>query len=501
MKFLQKYRWQVLAGIAIVLLYFILRLPNLTLQPIFADEAIYIRWAQVMRAEPTLRFLPLSDGKTPLFMWTMVPIFKIFSDPLVAGRILSVVSGFMTMVGIFMLALKIFNPRTAFLSAFIYTIVPYTLFFDRLALVDSMLCAFTIWAIYFAIWLVQLPRLDKSMILGFLLGGALLVKTPAIFNLLVLPITGLGYKIKKNQRKTFLKLLLYWAFSIVIAFGIYNLLKLGPNFQMLSSRNSDYIFSLSELSGRPLDPFIPHLRDMKEWFAKLVTFPAWFFIVVGIIATFLRRYKFGIALLLWALVPMLIQTALLKTFTARYQLPSVVILLIFAGVGFDLLLNFGKRYSKLILGALLLLTSVVPLWTDYLLVTKPENADLPRNERRGYLEDWTAGYNFKQIAQFLIDQKKNGPVVVGTEGFFGTLPDGLQIYLDKAEIPIIGSGATISAQIREAAKNNNTYFVANSARVGNNLKDVKLIMKFEKPKPLVPSYKEDAIVVYQVLPE
>ena len=70
--------------------YFALRLPNLTLQPIFADEAIYIRWAQVMRAEPTLRFLSLSDGKTPLFMWAMIPFLKVFSDPLFAGRFLSV---------------------------------------------------------------------------------------------------------------------------------------------------------------------------------------------------------------------------------------------------------------------------------------------------------------------------------------------------------------------------------------------------------------------------
>ena len=94
MNFLTKYRFEIFILLILSVLYLILRLPNLTLQPIFADEAIYIRWAQVMRAESTLRFLPLSDGKTPFFMWAMIPLFKFFHDPLLAGRFLSVISGF-----------------------------------------------------------------------------------------------------------------------------------------------------------------------------------------------------------------------------------------------------------------------------------------------------------------------------------------------------------------------------------------------------------------------
>ena len=52
---------------AILLVAAFLRTYNLLALPIFADEAIYVRWAQVMRAETTLRFLPLSDGKIAVF--------------------------------------------------------------------------------------------------------------------------------------------------------------------------------------------------------------------------------------------------------------------------------------------------------------------------------------------------------------------------------------------------------------------------------------------------
>lgn len=162
-------------------IYFVIRLPHLTYQPIFADEAIYIRWAQVMRAEPTLRFVSLMDGKTPLFMWVMIPFFKLFADPLLAGRILSVLAGFFTVLGGLFIGWMLFNRRVGLWSAFLIVITPFFVFFDRMALVDSMLCAFSIWSIGIALLLIKKPRWDLAMILGYLMGGALLTKTPAFF--------------------------------------------------------------------------------------------------------------------------------------------------------------------------------------------------------------------------------------------------------------------------------------------------------------------------------
>ncbi|KKU74843.1 MAG: hypothetical protein UX99_C0005G0003 [Candidatus Amesbacteria bacterium GW2011_GWB1_47_26] len=63
----------IIIGLSILLLATTLRFWNLNSLPIFADEAIYVRWSQVMRAESSLRFLPLSDGKQPLFMWLTIP--------------------------------------------------------------------------------------------------------------------------------------------------------------------------------------------------------------------------------------------------------------------------------------------------------------------------------------------------------------------------------------------------------------------------------------------
>ena len=508
MKVLINYKFEIILGILIVILYFTLRLPNLTLQPIFADEGIYIRWAQVMRAEPTLRFLPLSDGKTPLFMWSMIPLLKIFDDPLFAGRFLSVLTGFITLAGVFALSWKIFGKRVAFWSALIYAVVPYAVFFDRMALVDSMLSAFTIWSLFFAVWILKSQRLDLAMILGYLLGGALLTKTPAMVNLLILPLTILGFSFKKMQKYKLFKLLACWAVAVVIALTMYNLLRLGPEFHMLSSRNADYVFTLGELSGRPLDPFLPHLRDIADWFPKLITWPILGVMGVGVIYALFRvpqqafRGPSPIVVLLWAVVPLLIQMAFLKTFTARYLLFSIPPLLILAGYGIEKSLEKLKNIKNIIVITVIIIIIVIlplPLYFNYLLLTNPASAPLPKAERRGYLEDWTAGYGFKEISEYLIEKKKESPVVVGTEGYFGTLPDGLQIYLDKAEISVIGAQATISAKIRDAAKMNQIFFVANN-KMPHFLEKTEKIMEFPKAKPYDSNFPQGIVILYRVLP-
>jgi hypothetical protein len=204
-------------------------------------------------------------------------------------------------------------------------------------------------------------------------------------------------------------------------------------------------------------------------------------------------------LLIWLLIPLLLEMAFLKTFTARYLLTSVAPLLIFAGFGLNKALEKIKlSYSIKILVALI---AILPLALkfDYELLKSPPPSSLPKAERVGYFEDWTAGYGLKDIAKFLEEQKKtNHKVVVGTSGFFGTLPDGLQIYLDKSQIAIVGSSATISAQIRNSAKENLTYFVGNKNELEGRLQNVRLVKEFPKVKN--GKGISDSTVLYQVLP-
>lgn len=498
MKFLRRNYLTILLGLVLLVGYFSLRLASLTKQPIFADEAIYIRWAQVMRSEPTLRFLPVSDGKTPLFMWAMMPLFKVFKDPLFAGRFLSVLSGLVTIGTAFAIGLKFFNKRVALLAVFLLTVTPLIVFFDRMALVDSLLSGFNLLSLLLALLLVRFPRVDLAMLLGYSYGAGILTKTPGMFSMIVLPTTLTIFPWQtQNRQWQLVKLVLLWLLALGIAMAMYNILRLGPGFSSLSSRNQDYIHSPLRLLQYPFDPFLPHFNDLVTWAPQLLTLP----IILGILGAFVwALVKFNrlvLAIILWGLLPLLAEMALLKTFTARYILFSFPPFLIAMAWLLDQILQVTKK-SVLTTGLLVLLIVGFVANFDFRLVKDPLHVPLPKEERLGYLEDWTAGYGLSEIAHFLSQQAVSQPIVVGTEGSFGTLPDGLYIYLDKVpNISIAPGKGFIPDELYQSAKDHPTYFVGNKSRLPGYIESVTLLKTY--PKIDVDGL-HDAIILYQVHP-
>lgn len=90
-------------------------------------------------------------------------------------------SGLFTLTGVVVLGNKFFNRRTGLISGFLIAIIPLTVFFDKMALTDTMLAAFSIWSLVFALSLVQKNTIKNTLLLGLVLGGGILVKTPGGF--------------------------------------------------------------------------------------------------------------------------------------------------------------------------------------------------------------------------------------------------------------------------------------------------------------------------------
>jgi len=503
-KFKEKWLLFVLGG-GLILFYFFLRFYKLTVIPIFADEAIYIRWAQVMRAESTLRFLPLSDGKQPLFMWLIIPFLKFFSDPLLAGRFVSVLSGFLSLVGIFILTFLITQSRrTSLLAAFLYTVLPYTFFFDRMALVDSLMFSFGIWVFILTFLLIQHLRLDLAIFTGIVLGGGLITKSPALFYALLMPsfflflLEGKKIVIKKIVKASGLFLVTYF-----FAFVIYNLLRLGPNFHMIALRNKDYIFPISEVLSHPHDPILVHLRDIKGWFPNLFTWPILLFSLLGVFVGFLKKEKRKISLILLAffLVPLLAQSAVARVFTPRYLLFTTFPLFVFAGFSFEYLVSRFKKYRYLPV-FLLIILAILPLSYDFALMRNPQEAPLPERMRTGYLEEWTSGYGINEVRDYLREVSEKGHVNVGTEGYFGTLPDGLLIYFDKdPDVTVFGIGLSlldVPEPLKEsaAAGQAETFLVVNDSRMG--AQDSPLLEQILKIPKARGKKGQDSLLLYKV---
>lgn len=489
-----------LAFFTILLLYFLLRLPSLTLQPVFCDEAIYIHWAQTILKDFKYEvFIPLTDGKTPLFMWLDAPFQKFFSDPLFGGRILSVFSGLLTVIGMVILGSEFFNKRVGLVSGFLVSVIPLTVFFDKMALTDSMLATFSIWSLIIALSLVQKNTLKKAVFLGILLAGGILTKTPGVFSFITLPFVLLTLNFKKERLEGLVKSAAYLIISLLVGYGIFNLLRFSSDFSKLSSRDQDYYFPVSRLFITPFNPFAGHIKDLADWLPKILTVPVVLLIAVSIIIIIYKRNLLTLTIFLWGLLPLLAMAFLLKTFTARYFIFSLIPMVFLAGYSIDYLYGLVKIKNKTILLIIALSLLSIPAFIfDYYLSTNPQQAPLPMEERRGYLEDWTAGYGLKEISQILNKESKTQKILVVTEGFFGTLPEGLQIYFrENPNITFWYSTPLLDPDVYVEAQTERTYFVVNKSHSVFN-KNLKLIKEYLKAKG--PTLPQDALVLYQVLP-
>ncbi len=505
-RFLKENWGYILVGVAIIFLFF-LRFYNLTILPVFADEAIYIRWSQVMKAEETLRFLPLSDGKQPLFMWLTIPFLKLISDPLVAGRTVSVLSGFGTLVGIFAASHLLFkNKKVALIATMLYAVSPYAFFFDRLSLADSLLSMFGIWTFIFSYLAVTSERLDFAMIAGFSLGGAWLTKSPALFFALLLP--ALWFFVKTPKRLP--KIIILTLVTFAIGFGMYNILRLGPNFHQLAARNLDYVYPYSHILTSPFDPLKPYADRILEYYRMMGPWPVVVLLVVSYFINLKNGWKKVLVLSAWYLGPIFAVSEFSKTMTARYAFFTVPFVFVFASSYFltksKLLYKFGIL--------LLIIFALISAKFDYLLLTDPASANLPRSERSGYLEEWTAGQGIEEVSVYIKQKLASAPakkIVVGTEGYFGTLPDGLQIYLQGVPgVTTIGVGLDFTnlpnSLIESKKSGNDTYLVVNKSRFNANPDKFGLDLVAAYPKAVRPEgLKEfniygpqDALLLYRL---
>ena len=466
-------------------LYLLTRFINLTIIPVFADEAIYLRWAQVMQAVPSLRFLPLSDGKQPLFMWLVIPFLKIFSDPLFAGRVLSVLTGLGGILGIYFLCYLLFKNKIISLFALIlYLITPYIYFFNRMALPDNMLSVLFVWSLIFLILTVKYLRLDTAMIAGILIGLAWLTKSPAIFLFALMPITILLFSFSKEKKNLQMaKLAGYWAIIGIFSFTIYNILRLGAEFHMIAIRNRDYVFTITDVLQHPFNPLIGNLKSVINWFWIWLTPVISVLGVTGMFLSIKKSWRSGLFLLLCFMLPLIAQSLIAKVYTARYVLFLVPFWLIFSAFTIEKI--FITLKNKILTTAILVGIFIFPVYQITLLMFNPQKAWIPANEREGYLQLWTAGYGINESAEYIKSIALSNKVLVGTEGYFGTLPDGLQIYLNQIpNITVIGVGYPIKEtpkQLKDGLIDNRVFLLVNDSRfLIANPNDFNLVAKYPK---------------------
>ena len=462
-----KNRQAVLLGLGIIILYFITRIFHILTLPIFTDEAIYIRWSQIALQDASWRFISLTDGKQPLYVWLVMITLKFIKNPLLAGRLISSIAGFFTMIGLFFLTQEIFqNKKIALLTSFFYVIFPFALVYDKLALYDSLVCTFIVWSLYFEVLLIKHLRLDLAMILGIIVGLGMLTKSDAEFALILLPFSLVLFPFSDKKRNVlFGKWIVLALVTTVIATAMYNILRLSPFFYIIGQKNDSFIYPFSQWIHQPFMYFSGNLHGLVSWFVGYTTIP---FIALIILSFFINKkyIKEKLLLLVWFIVPFIALALFGKVLYPRFILFMTMSLLPLAAyslvVLFERISKKGAAFLFLKIFSFLVFT-IMMFVTDYFLLTNFAAAPIPQADRGQLLTSWPSGVGVTQTVAFLTKKAATQKIYVGTEGTFGLMPYSLEIYLiHNPNITIVGYwpiNSTIPQQVLQESKRIPTYFV------------------------------------------
>lgn len=412
------------------LIYFATRLYNIQSLPIFTDEAIYVRWSQIARYDASWRFISLTDGKQPSFVWAAMIIMRFVQDPLLAGRLVSVVSGFATLIGVYLLAFEVFRSRRiGFAAALIFVFYPFALVYDRMALYESLVAGFCVWSLYLYIRLVRHLRVDTALILGMVLGGGVLTKSSGFLSIYLSPLIVLLLNLRQEQKvKKLIRLALLLFLSAGLAYGYYSMLRLSPFFHIIDDKNSVFVYPFNEWINHPFRFVLGNLSGMIDWLINYMSYPVLGLVAVSFIVNRGKYWREKILLFLWFALPFLALSIFAKLLYPRFIYFMTMPLIILASYS---LYNFYERFKNVLSRIILLLLFLgLFLRADYYILNDFSHAPIPMLDLEQYINGWPAGGGIQEVISFLSKESQKKKIYVLSTGTFGSLPTyAVEIYL------------------------------------------------------------------------
>lgn len=427
---------------------------RLTSLPVFADEAIYIRWAQLIIDDwSRYLFFPMNDGKTPLFVWLMVPALQLFNNPVWAARLVSVLGGFVQiwLTGHILKTLGA-KRQTQWLGMLFMTVLPYWYFHHRMALMDGWLATAvtgTLWALlqlaqvvanrlktkkdHQRIWQPTGSELMWIAMAGGWWGLAWWLKLPAILIAPLFVLIPLWPKTMSWSGR--LALTIRVGAAGFLGLCLFVILRVSPVFGQLFARGSDFLYPLSTVLAGGWTQTLPNLPTYAWYFVTYLTWPICLAAVSG---WFSKRHQRTHFLLWGAALGYAVPIALLgRVVYPRYLLPAAVFLTISAALVYEEWLTHWVGEAKTLLaktwhGLVIvgLIAQTLGLSTVFMVTNWywPDQTPFVSADRSQYLEEWSSGHGIVEAVQYIQSQQANHSVAVATEGYFGTLPDALLLY-------------------------------------------------------------------------
>lgn len=295
--------------------------------PILVDESIYLRWAEIIDHQGEW-FISLLDGKQPLQYW-LLTFFRKASDgdPLFAARLLSVIVGLMSTVGIYALGKRLASETAGLIAAALYAFFPYALLYDRLAYTEAFVNFFGIAIAYTSI--VCFDRKDASsrgaILAGLALGLGLFTKQTVLLFAFFPALAGLWLARGAKGRLLARLAVIYaigFAFMLICWIAIPEAPTLESHDMVL--HHPGFFISPPELLEQPFALVPGNASQLASYIGTYLTWPLAIAGVASAVFLAVRGAASGAVILSLAVLPLIVQVFLLKLmFPTRYPFPHM----------------------------------------------------------------------------------------------------------------------------------------------------------------------------------
>ena len=388
-------------------MYLVTRLRGLELLPIFLDEILHVRWA-----------LLISQGEKPwdatwkwgraLTIWLGALVSPWASDLLLANRLLSVLLGALTLWATIEIARRLVGGRAAVLAGVFYVLCPFTLFYDRMALTEAGLAAFTALSLLFSVRLAESGRRSEAALAGFAFALAVCVKALGV---LALPIPALVVLVLGPLRARLGALAVAYAVGLPPAAWAFR--------SFVATDNAQHMAELFTGGGGALATrFVSSVGEGTSWLWVWCTPPLAVLGLAGAALALARRDRRTLLLALLALYPLLAFSAGLSWRMPRYLLPAAVPLLVLAAGAADRLATrlaawaaeaTRERTRAWLSTAIAVLVLLPALRLDRALWTDPARAAMPAPDRFQYVLGWPSGYGVRDTERLVREELARHP--------------------------------------------------------------------------------------------
>ncbi len=392
----------------LLILYFISRLWGLTRLPAFIDESGHINWA--VKMAQTGQYLGITDAGKFFGIWILSLGVPFANNLLWVERFIAVGIGAFSLLGCYLVGQKLFDPKTGYLTAGLYLLLPYTFFHDRMVLVDGLMTALAIYMVFFTLMLFQKPTLKYTLALGLTMALTIMTKFNG-FTLSVLPllIIAIHFVKAKNYK------LPYHYFIIAYVIAVFGFAPLLFDAFVLDS-SAHWMPAVEKSWARNFEtPFwqawLINLKDTSIFLLYNLS-PIIFVIAsVGCIRAIFQRAWDRILLLALAgvTIGLFVIVSEPGAFFPRYLLPAIPFLLLLTARTIVLSVekftyNWQHQPSSFIYITLILLLTLPGICFNYWLIVNPAKAPLVKLDNWQYINGWPSGYGLPEATAYLKEQ-------------------------------------------------------------------------------------------------